>query len=222
MSDCGIHTQKKNNLMKKKTVKREETSRYISKYITAMLLSLLLSSFGGKAVAQRCLPGQKAIQVSASFVDGFNLSNGNKQAFAGGAFFSRYLRNGNRTEFGIEYLQKKHAYKDMLIPVSQITAEGGYRLVFLSDASKTLFLSLGASLMAGYETVNWDKKVLFDGATITSEDNFLYGGAVSINADIFLSDRFAITLHVKERLLLGSSVNEFHTQAGAGLKVIIN
>ena len=35
----------------------------------------------------------------------------------------------------------------------------------LSDGSKTFFLSAGISALAGYETVNSGKKLLFDGST---------------------------------------------------------
>jgi hypothetical protein len=63
---------------------------------------------------------------------------------------------------------------------------------------------------------------LFDGATINSKDSFLYGGAVTFEIETFLSDRFAILLHARERMLFGSSINKFHTQMGLGFKVIIN
>lgn len=187
-----------------------------------VLLILLSLALIGKAQAQRYLAGQKGIQVSGSFVDGFKLKNEDKQAFAGGIALSTYLKNGNRWVFGAEYLQKKHEYKDILLPVSQVTAEGGYYLKFLSDPSKTFFFSIGASAMAGYETVNWGKELLFDGAIITSEDNFLYGGAVTFEVETFLSDRFAVLFHARERILFGSSINKFHTQVGVGFKFIIN
>lgn len=191
----------------------------MKRIIIFLILSLVLI---GQAQAQRYLPGQKGFQLTGSFVDGFNLKNEDKQAFAGGIALSTYLKNGNRWVFGAEYMQKKHEYKDILIPVSQITAEGGYYLKFASDASKTLFFSVGASAMSGYETVNWGKELLFDGATITSENNFLYGGAITFEIETFLSDRFAILLHARERILYGSSINKFHTQVGVGLKIIIN
>lgn len=185
----------------------------------AFSLSLL---FIVQTQAQRYLPGQKGVQLSGSFVDGFKLTDGDKQAFASGIALSTYTKNGNRWVFGAEYLQKKHEYKNILIPVSQITAEGGYYLKFLSDPSKTIFFSVGASAMAGYETINWGKELLFDGATISSKDNFLYGGAVTFEIETFLSDRFAILIHARERILFGSSINKFHTQVGLGFKVIIN
>lgn len=187
--------------------------------IIFFILSLVLI---GQAQAQRYLPGQKGIQFTGSFVDGFKLKNEDKQAFATGVALSTYLKNGNRWVFGAEYLQKKHEYKNILIPVSQITAEGGYYLKFLSDPSKTLFFSVGASAITGYETVNWGDGLLYDGAIITSKDNFLYGGAITFEIETFLSDRLALLFNARERILFGSSINKFHTQVSVGLKIIIN
>lgn len=184
-----------------------------------LTLSLVLI---GQAQAQRYLPGQKGVQVTGGFVDGFNLKNQDGQAFFGGIALSSYTKNGNRWVFGAEYLQKRHEYKNILIPVSQITAEGGYYYKFLSDPSKTVFFSVGASAMAGYETINWGKELLFDGATITTKDNFLYGGAVSFEIETYLTDKLVLLLNVRERILLGSDINKFHTQVGVGIKFMIN
>lgn len=186
------------------------------------LLIILSLALIGQAHAQRYLPGQKGIQLTGGFVDGFAVEKKDGQAFYGGIALSAYTKNGNRWVFGGEYLQKNYAYKDKFIPLSQITAEGGYYLNFLSDRSKTLFFSVGLSAVGGYETINWGKELLFDGATITSEDNFLYGGAVSFEIETFLSDRFALLINVRERILFGSEVNKFHTQVGIGIKIIIN
>ena len=176
----------------------------------------------GQAQAQRYLLGQKGIQLTGGAVDGFQFRKADGQAFFGGIALSTYTKNGNRWVIGAEYLQKSHEYKDILIPVSQITAEGGYYLNFLSDPKKTVFFSIGVSAVTGYETVNWGKELLFDGATIESKDNFLYGGAVSFEIETFLSDRFALLLNARERILFGSDINKFHTQVGIGFKVIIN
>ncbi|NDV80107.1 conjugal transfer protein TraO [Dysgonomonas sp. 511] len=191
----------------------------------ALIITLVFSLglyFTEQVQAQRYLPGQKGIQVMGGFVDGFTLEKKDGQAFFGGLALSTYTKNGNRWVFGAGYMQKSHKYKDILIPVSQITAEGGYYLNFLSDPSKTFFFSIGAFAMAGYETVNWGKELLFDGATITTEDNFLYGGAVSFEIETFLSDRFALLFNARERILFGSEINKFHFQIGVGVKVIIN
>lgn len=176
----------------------------------------------GQAQAQRYLPGQKGVQLTASAVDGIQLSKGDKQAFALGIGIATYNKSGNRWLLGAEYLQKQYAYKEELIPVSQFTAESGYLINFLSDHSKTVFFSAGGSLMAGYETVNRGKKDLLDGATLVSDGQLLYGGAVAFEIETFLNDRLALLINARERILYGSTVGKFHFQLAVGLKYIIN
>ncbi len=184
-----------------------------------IILGLVLT---GQAQAQRYLLGQKGFQVTASAVDGFNLKNGDKQAFAVGVAFSNYRNFGDHWVFGAEYLQKKHSYKDILIPTAQFTAEGGYYLNYFASPRKTFLFSIGLSAMAGYETVNWGKDLLYDGSTIQSKDAILYGGALSLEVETFLTDRVILLIHGRERLLFGSSINKIHLQIGAGIKFIIN
>ena len=42
------------------------------------------------------------------------------------------------------------------------------------------FAALGLSALAGYETVNWGERLLPDGSRLTDEDNFIYGGALTL------------------------------------------
>lgn len=62
------------------------------------------------------------------------------------------------------------------IPVEQFTGEGGFFSGVLSDGSKTFFLSAGISALAGYETVNSGKKLLFDGSTVRNKGGFISVG----------------------------------------------
>ncbi|WP_165044652.1 conjugal transfer protein TraO [Dysgonomonas sp. ZJ709] len=169
------------------------------KRLILIILSLVLV---GQAQAQRYLPGQRGLQVTVGVVDGFQLKKEDKQAFCFGVAHSTYTKGGNRWVFGAVYLEKKHLYRDILIPVSQITGEGGYYKQVLADPSKTVFLSVGASAVAGYETINWGKELLFDGATIESKDAFLYGGAVSFEIEAFLTDRLVLLANVRERMCI--------------------
>jgi len=190
-------------------------------YRIILLITLCLALIG-QAQAQRYLPGQKGFQFTASAVDGFNLKNGDKQAFAVGVAFSNYRNFGDHWIFGAEYLQKKHAYKDILIPTTQFTAEGGYFLNYFASPRKTFLFSIGLSGMAGYETVNWGKELLYDGSTIENKEAILYGGALSLEIEAFLSDRTILLIYGRERLLFGSSINKIHLQVGVGIKFIIN
>jgi hypothetical protein len=187
-----------------------------------IILSVALCLFT-QAQAQRYLPGQAGVQFTAGTVNGFNLKpKSNNFAYHAGFAFSVFTKNTNRWAFGGEYLEKRHPYKGLKIPQSQFTAEAGFYLNFLSDRSKTVFFSLGISALGGYETVNWKKKVLFDGATIENKNGFLYGGALTFETEIFVSNWFAFLINVRERVLGGSSIGLFNTQIGVGIKFILN
>jgi len=154
--------------------------------------------------AQRTLAGQRGLQITAGTVNGLNLNTNSPDfTFHAELAFSQYVKSADKWVFGAEYLEKDYPYKSMKIPQSQFTVDGGYYLNFLSDARKIFFLSVGASVAGGYETVNWNKKLLFDGATINNKDNFLYGGALTIEAEAYLTNRLVLVANASERYLEG-------------------
>jgi hypothetical protein len=165
----------------------------------------------------------RGIQVTGGMADGiYSSSTMNETGYYFGAAMATYAKNCNKWVFGGEYLGRYYPYKDSRIPVAQFTAEGGYYLNLLSDGSKTFFLSLGGSALAGYETVNWGDKLLFDGSTLQSRDRFIYGGAITLEVETYLTDRVVLLLTGRERILFGSDVSKFHTQFGIEFKFIIN
>jgi hypothetical protein len=185
------------------------------KWHTVLLMAALSFAWAEGLFAQRCLPKMRGLQVTGGLTDGLN------GYYVDGAV-ATYTRNANKWVVGVEYLQQNYPYRFISIPVAQFTGEGGYYLHFLSDRSKTFFLSLGASALAGYETSNWNGKALFDGATLENEDAFIYGGALTLEMEIYLADRIVFLLSGRERLLGGTSVSHFRTRFGAGIKIIIN
>ena len=175
----------------------------MKKLVFIMTLFALCLHFN-QARAQRYLPGMKGLQVTAGMADGVHWNSNTDFAYHIGAAYSVYTKNANRWVIGGEYLHKKYEYKDMRIPVEQFTAEGGYYLKFLSDRRKTFFLSLGLSALAGYETSNRGDKLLPDGATLSDKDCFIYGGALTLELEAYLTDRVALLLNARERALFGS------------------
>ena len=176
------------------------------KYMIALAASLAL--FTGRANAQRCLPGMQGIEVKAAMTDGFRMG-GNDGGHSFGALLSTYTKNNS-------------PYNDVKIPVAQFTAEGGYHFKVLSDARKIVFIYAGVSALAGYETVNWGDKVLYDGARLHDSDAFVYGGAVTLDMEVYVADRLALLASLRERCLWGGDTRKLHTQFGIGIKFIIN
>jgi len=43
-----------------------------------------------------------------------------------------------------------------------------------------------------------------------------------LELETYLTDRVALLLNARERVLFGSDIGKFHTQVGMGLKLIIN
>ena len=129
--------------------------------LIGMALCLVLA---GKVQAQRCLPGMKGLRLTAGMTDGFHSANRrNELGYHFGLSMDSYTKGCSKWVFGAEYLQKYHPYKDMRLPVSQFTAEGGYYYNFLSDANKVFLCYVGGSAMAGYETVNWGESCFMTG-----------------------------------------------------------
>ena len=187
------------------------------------LFVVSLALFAGQAHAQRCLPGMKGIRLTAGMADGFYAKSvSNNAGYSFGASLATYTKGGHQWVFGAEYLRRYHPYRESRIPVEQFTGEGGFFCDVLSDVSKTFFLSAGVSALAGYETVNGGKKLLFDGSTICNKDGFIYGGAVTLQAETYLTDRLVLLFYGRERCLWGGSTGHFHVQYGVGLKIMMD
>lgn len=184
-----------------------------------MLIAVVsLALFSGQAYAQRCLPGMKGVELRGGFAEGSKSPLNHYVGFA----VSEYTKKANRWVAGAEYLLKNYEYRNVSVPRAQFTAEGGYYLKILSDPSKTLFLSIGGSALAGYETVNWGNKMLYDGSKLLVKDAFIYGGAITLELETYVTDRIVLLVSVRERALWGGSLSVFSMQFGLGVKFIIN
>lgn len=187
-----------------------------------VLLAAMLALFAGQATAQRCLPGMKGVQFTADMADGFySKANRNDAGFAFSLAVSTYTKGGNKWLFGAETMQRYYPYRSGRIALGQYTAEGGYYYNFFSDPKKTVFLNVGASGMLGYEAANGGKKLLADGAALRKYESFIYGGAVTLEAETYLSDKVVLLLRLRERILWGSATKHFHIQYGLGIKYIL-
>ena len=182
-----------------------------------IILTAMLSLFGAEASAQRLLPGMSIVEVRAAMVDGFFTDTSRDCGFAFGVYYNYLKSNANYWSFGGEYLQTYKPYGEKgRIPVAQFDGEVGYNLHLISDYSQTFHLFGGISALGGYETVNWGESTLKDGSTLHDEDAFIYGGAVTLKADFYLTDNFALGLHLKERFIFGNDTGHFRFQYGIG------
>ena len=165
----------------------------------------------------------KGIELRGGMADGsYTDELKNTAGYYFGAALSSYTKGGDKWVYGAEFLQVHRPYRELRLPVAQFTAEGGFYYNFLSDNRKIMFLYIGGSALAGYETVSWGQKLLYDGSRLNNREAFIYGCAAALEMEVYLADRIALTASVRERFLWGGSTGQFHSQYGIGVKFIIN
>lgn len=178
-------------------------------YIIIVLFCNIIAS-----QAQRMLPKQKGFEISTGiiaegkigrdyYINAAMTINGNK---------------GNYQLWAVEYSRKEHDYKHIQIPAETFTAEVGYSFVLISDAGKNSSLNFGITGIAGYEIINHGKELLFNGAKLLTEDNFIYGAGGRLSIETYLSDRLMISLQARTKFLWGTDLQQIRPSAGLGLR----
>lgn len=174
---------------------------------------LVLSALAGEIKAQRYIPGMSGIVLHGGITE--------RPGFYAEIGYSTYTARQNRWNFGINYLTVPTPYHEMKIPLVQTTATAGFYKRIIQDRRRTFFLSIGLDAIIGYEWVNWGQYNLPDGGIILDRNRFVFGGALSLEAEYYLNDRYILLVRIRERCLGNSDVGLWHTEAGVGLKVMI-
>lgn len=164
--------------------------------------------------AQRMLPKQKGLEVNVGVLS--NDKIGNDYFLNIGMTVNG--KNGNYQLWALEYTRQYHNYKDLYIPQETYTAEGGYSFFLLGDARKNITLNAAITGVVGYENINRGEAMLYDGAKILSEDNFIYGAGGRLSFETYLSDRFVLVLQGRTKVLWGTDLQQFRPSAGLGLR----
>ena len=186
-----------------------------------LLLTLLLAVTAGRTAAQRCLPGMKGVQFSADMVDGFySTKAGDGTGYAFSLAFLNYVKNGNKWEYGVEYVRRNCRYRTVGVPMEQYTADAGYFHNLLSSPGKVFFLNAGLSGVIGYEEVNGGRRTLYDGASLSKCSAFVYGCAATLEAEVFVTDNIAAAARLRGRALWGGASGVFHCLYGISLKYV--
>lgn len=183
----------------------------MKKYIYTVMLVLIGIT---AAQAQRMLPKQKGLEISAGVISDDKIGND----YYIGAAMTINGKNSNYQLWALEYTHQYHNYKTLRIPQETYCAEGGYSFFLLGDARKNITLNFGITGIVGYETINRGEAMLYDGAKILSEDNFIYGAGGRLTFETYLSDRFVLVLQGRTKVLWGTDLQQFRPSAGLGLR----
>ena len=170
------------------------------------------------AQAQRLIPKQKGIEVVGSLP----MSKGEKlfakDNFGVGLSLTRYLKRENYAFMGMEYEQQNMPYRSYDVKLKDAFVHLGYMHPILSDNGKNVLLYGGVSALGGYEEINDDKPFLPDGAKLLDHSRFVYGGALHLSLECFLTDNVLLLLKGQGRVLFGTDVHQFRPALSAGVK----
>ncbi len=102
----------------------------------------------------------KSVEVKANMVDGFYTGSARDCGYSFGVYYSVFKgNNAHEWTFGGEYLQTYKPYgENGRIPVAEFIGEAGYNLHLYSNYSQFFHLYGGISALAGYETVNRERR----------------------------------------------------------------
>jgi len=191
-----------------------------------MKLKLLFSSLYAALVvglptavqAQRLVPGQKGLEVSASvpIVKGKSLFK--QDDFGLTLSLSHYLKRGKYTFVSAGYEQQALSYRRYQVPLRDYLVQMGYAHPLLSDKGKNVFFYLGTSAVAGYEYINKGEKLLPDGAKLLDGSRWVYGAGLHTSVELFLTDRIVVGGKVQLRYLFNSDVHRLRPTLSLGLR----
>ena len=194
--------------------------------VRTMKLQLLFSSLCAALVvglptavqAQRLVPGQKGLEVSASvpIVKGKSLFK--PDDFGLTLSLSHYLKRGKYTFVSAGYEQQALSYRSYQVPLRDYLVQMGYAHPLLSDKGKNVFFYLGASAVAGYEDINKGEKLLPDRAKVLDGSRWVYGAGLHTSVELFLTDRIIVGGKAQLRSLLNSDVHRLRPTLSLGLR----
>ena len=194
--------------------------------VRTMKLKLLFSSLCAALVvglptavqAQRLVPGQKGLEVSASVPIVKEKSLLKQDDFGMTLSLSHYLKRGKYTFVSAGYEQQALSYRSYQVPLRDYLLQMGYAHPLLSDKGKNVFFYLGASAVAGYEDINKGEKLLPDGAKLLDGSRWVYGAGLHTSVELFLTDRIIVGGKAQLRYLFNSDVHRLRPTLDLGLR----
>jgi hypothetical protein len=146
--------------------------------------------------AQRYLPGMRGIQFTAGTVNGLNVNATSEDfAFHAGVALSVYTKRTDRWLVGMEYLEKRHIYNEKGIPQAQFTIEAGYYLKLFLRLAQNVFRIARRFRSGRIRNHKLEQQTASRRRDRHNEDGFLYGGALTLEMETYLSDRIVLLVN---------------------------
>lgn len=132
--------------------------------------------------------------------------------------YNYYLGRNDFIQGGIMFSQSKDEKRGIEIPIDLFTFQAGYFNSVYSNAKNSFKTNLGIGLIGGYEVINDGKNTLENGAIINSSSKFIGGLFASVEADVYLNEKFNLIFKYNQYYHANSDLGEWIPFLGLGVR----
>jgi len=142
--------------------------------------------------------------------------------YGGELTYNNNLSENTRTQIALNVTFTNEESGSTAIPYSSFTASYSYFMTVLSRNRRMQSLSLGGGVLAGYESVNNGQVELSNIVSVDGESKFIFGGVVSADLDIILTEHLSLLVKTSEFYHVNSDFGKFTNYSGIGIRYYFN
>ncbi|MHA7607875.1 conjugal transfer protein TraO [Elizabethkingia meningoseptica] len=177
-----------------------------------LITMLFILTINVQSFAQQMIPKQKGLEISYSVYP----NSPEKQNYVLASGLVSYAKNGNYW-FGLaEYSRKYYEYRNYDIPIDTFLLSAGYSLYLIGDSMRNVNLNFGLGALVGYEVVNRNKPLLYDGSILDSTESFIYGVSGKLSLESYLTEHIVFIVDGQLRFVQNSQLGTLHSLIGLG------
>lgn len=107
------------------------------------------------------------------------------------------------------------------IEINMSAVNLGVFVDLLGNNNRKIAVYLGGGVVGGMEQLNNGEEQLPSGAFLKSAKNFIYGGFVGADLDIFIIPTITLNIKANQYYHVNSELGNFNPYAGIGIKLIL-
>ena len=179
-----------------------------------LIITLFILTMNVQSFAQQMIPKQKGFEISYSVYP----NSPDKQNYVLAAGLLSYGKNSKYAFGRAEYSRKYYEYRNYDIPIDTYLLNAGYSFYLVGDSMRNVNLNFGVGALGGYEEVNRNKPILYDGSLLDTTESFIYGVSGKLSLESYLTEHIVFIVDGQLRFLQNSQLGTLHSLIGLGLR----
>ncbi|AFK05597.1 hypothetical protein Emtol_0330 (plasmid) [Emticicia oligotrophica DSM 17448] len=162
----------------------------------------------------------RTIELSMGLMDKLSFKKDDNVGIWLNFIFSKYNARKGGFRYGINLQQKYYETPvKRLINVNQYFVETGYGFELIKSKKRRLFLNGVGGLVAGYESINGEKKEVDALFVVQNESKILAGTYFLVEFEAILSTKTSLIINTRQIWTPTSNLQDFHSRVGIGLRL---